>query len=119
MPHPPGCERCPLSVRKQHGCGCSWGVPWTLSAGGPSHKGEAIRDYGDGDEGGATEEPWSRTCPQWFFRSPFVQSVLEDLPDYDGGRLHRVPYLQNDYVTYLRIASAERKAWHEYAKMID
>lgn len=112
--YPPGCEECEEGRRAASGCGCSWGVPWTETAGGPSHEGKHFRDYGEGDAGGATERPWSRTCPEWFYRSPFVQSVLAELPDYEAGRLGNVQDLPAPLVEYLRIASAEQSAWKTY-----
>ena len=111
MAHPPGCDNCEEGHRIRNGCGCSYGHPWTAEAGGESHEGEHFRDYGQGDAGGATERPWSRTCPTWFFCSPFVQSVLAELPDYEAGRMGRVQELPCDLVEYLRIASAEKESW--------
>mgnify|MGYP001560623394 CR=1 FL=1 len=58
--------------------------------------------------------PWSRTCPQWFRRAPFIQSVLDETTDYEKGRLGLVDDLPIDLVCYCRIASAELAAWGTY-----
>lgn len=60
------------------------------------------------------DEPWARTCPQWYRTSPFVQSILEELPDYEAGRLGRSQDLDAPLLTYLRVAAMERKAWEAH-----
>ncbi len=70
---------------------------------------------GDGvDGGGASELPWTRTCPRYFRQSPFFLSVWEELADYEAGRWGHVEDMPNALLGYLRIASVEKKGWDLY-----
>ena len=97
------CEDCPEDWRERWGCGCSRGTPWTASAEGEGYAGKAAEATADG----ARLEPWSRTCRQWFYRSPFVISVLNLLRDYRANRLGVVTQLPAPLATYLRVADVE------------
>lgn len=77
-------------------------MPWQ-SAEGDGHEGKASVPFPEG----AKTEPHSRTCRQWFYRSPFVESVLRLLVDYREGRLGVVTQLPSPLLTYLRVADAE------------
>lgn len=73
-------------------------MPWTPGAGGESHAGKAAYD----NPRGARTEEAQRTCPQWFLRSPFVQSVWTHLKDYREGRIGNVMRLPAPLLFYLR-----------------
>lgn len=71
---------------------------------------------------GAKIEPYSRTCRQWFSRSPFVRSVLRMLEDYRGNRLGVVTQLPAPLATYLRVtdrAFAEAKDYWDNARLAE
>lgn len=85
--------------------------------------------YGDGYAGRATRyinrtgddyvdrkkaEAWRLTCPQYYYMSPFVRSVYDDLSDYEAGRLGDSLDLPAPYLEYLRILSYEKNAWNRY-----
>jgi hypothetical protein len=114
IPWPHGCETCPPGRRQAFGCGCSSGTPWGPQAASDGFLGQATQRYQSGDAGGATDPPWDRTCPQWFYTSPFIQSVMDELEDYRGGRWGHVDDMPADLVGYLRIAHAELTAWENY-----
>jgi len=109
-PAPALCEQCPTADRQLWGCGCSSGVPWTATAAGLGYAGEADADY-QGPEAEDVKE--RRTCPQYFARSPFVRSILDDLDDYEAGRLDLRDMGAAD-LFYLRVALAERRAWQSH-----
>jgi hypothetical protein len=93
------------------------GIPWSDSADGPGHAGAALASYHEParkDGGGADEAPYNRTCPQFYRRSPFVISVLDELEDYRAGRLGPVDDLEAPRLTYLRVAAAEHAAWERF-----
>lgn len=112
---PAKCEECVgPEARREFGCGCSEGVPWTDTA-----RGEGYAGQGTKRPEGARVEPYSRTCPQWFSRSPFVESVLEQLEDYREGRLGLIGNLPAPLLRYLRVADHEflraKNYWSEAA----
>jgi hypothetical protein len=59
-------------------------------------------------------EPWRLTCPQYYYCSPFVQSVYHDLQDYEAGRLGDSLALPAPYLEYLRVLSVETERWNKY-----
>ena len=106
------CDGCDPARRRRLGCGITDGLPWTVSASGDGHAGKALQPFSDG----ATLAPYNRTCPTYYHLSPFVQSVLDDLDDYEANRFGDVRDLPNDQLAFLRVASRERKNWRRYFK---
>ena len=115
MPIPHLCEDCPPKDRRYFGCGVSSGIPW-INGKGPGYKGQSSVVYSRDEAYKSIEkaEFFERTCPQYFRRSPFVLRILEDLDDYEAGRLGPLHYLPASYLFYLRLASIERKSWQKW-----
>lgn len=94
----------------------SWGLPWDGESGGPGYAGQAYNVwYRDGDQRPLSEaEPWERTCPQYYARSPFYLSLWQELGDYQEGRTDLLGELSEAHLTYLRCMDAEHQAWRNY-----
>lgn len=110
------CEDCDEGddSRKTYGCPHSWGVPWQ-DAGGAGHEGRGPVYFRDGDRIRKDEaEPWQRTCPQYYRRSPFFQSLWNELEDYRKGRMSALGELSSAHLTYLRILESEQDVWTNY-----
>lgn len=109
---PNECEKCNPKLRQRWGCGCSDGIPWTAVMGGDGYIGQGRIWSRDKLIRERQATPEDRTCPQWFRRSPFYLSLLEELNDYKQGRLGNVretmPYA---VLVYLRCLAAESDAW--------
>jgi len=56
-------------------------------------------------------EPYNRTCPQYYARSPALIGLFNDLDDYESGRMGPVDDMELAHLVYLRVLSAERKSW--------
>jgi len=57
------------------------------------------------------DEPYSRTCPQFFWSMPWVQRILSDVEDYRRGSLGDVSDMESPYLDLLRVADAEKCSW--------
>jgi len=53
----------------------------------------------------------SKTCPQYFARSPFVLSVRDQLEDYRRGALGDVRDLPAHLLAYLRVLDSADTRW--------
>ena len=103
-------------MRRDFGCPVRRGHPW-YGGGGDGWQGKATNLFrpSNQDPVSLTDAPgWMRTCPQFYCSSPFVCSIMEDLDDYKENRLGNVFDLPLPYLAYLRVASAERAAWHDW-----
>ena len=91
------------------------GIPWTPSAGGEGWKGQGRvwnRDKPIRPDQ-ATEE--DRTCPQYFARSPMVLGLLDELADWEKGRLGNARRdIGSPHAVYLRILEGEHNLWESY-----
>jgi len=54
------------------------------------------------------------TCPQYYQRSPFVQSIQERLEDYREGRLGVLGRLSSAEIVYFRVLLDETTRWRNY-----
>lgn len=87
------CADCPDHDREFFGCGFD----------GFAGKGELRL--------GGLDEPYSHTCPQYFWAQPWVQRVHGDLGDYERGALGNVNDLEAPYLELLRAALGEQRKW--------
>lgn len=94
---PCSCEDCDEQTREDHGCGFD-----------PRFAGKA-RGI---PAGGRAEEPYSRTCPQFYLRQPSTQEVYADLKDYRRGALD-VDTLPAAYLVLLREAESAEAEWEQ------
>jgi hypothetical protein len=101
---------CDEAYRKSHGCGVTEGIPWTETAKGDGYQGQSTSIYPPG----ADEAPYNRTCPQYYRRSPFVLSIMQDLDDYKEGRIPNIYELEAPFLTYLKVANSEMNNWKIY-----
>jgi hypothetical protein len=85
----------------------AWGCGWHDLAGKGQHEFSL--------SGG--EEPYTRTCPQFYRRLPWVQEVLQDLEDYRRGALGNVLLLPAPWLALLRAADVEASAWKNEQEM--
>lgn len=60
---------------------------------------------------GKEKRPYSRTCPQYYRRLPWVQQVLMDLEDYRRGSMGDVMRLEAPHLQLLRAADVEQSRW--------
>ena len=105
------------------------GKPWDDMSDQCLRDGIAISDMTDPQEGTAKvyinrtgedyvdrrkAEPWRLTCPQYYYNSPFVQSIYNDLSDYEAGRLGDSFDLPAPYLEYLRVLSVETDRHQKY-----
>lgn len=72
------------------------------------YEGKSEVEYGDG-----WDEPFNRTCPQYYRRLPWVQQILMDLEDYRRGALGNVMLLEAPYLELLRVADVEQSKWQQ------
>lgn len=61
-------------------------------------------------------EPYSRTCPQYFRRLPWVRELLSDLEDYRRGAMGNVLLLPAPWLQLLRVADVEQANWQATQK---
>ena len=57
------------------------------------------------------DEPFSRTCPQFFWSLEWVQRVLADVEDYRRGSMGDVNDMEAPYLELLRVADSEKAKW--------
>lgn len=97
---PCSCEDCDEQTKTDHGCGFD-----------PKLAGKAKGI----PAGGRAEEPYSRTCPQFYLCNPVVQEVYADLKDYRRGAmdLDAMPAM---YLSLLREADSAEEAWSQVQK---
>jgi len=74
----------------------------------------------DGHEGkstayehGASEEPWSRSCPRYYYEMQWFQMVMADLEDYRRGAMGPVQDMEAPHLDLLRVAHAEKIVWEQ------
>jgi hypothetical protein len=101
-------------MRRRFGCPHSWGVPWE-DAGGEGYAGKGPLFFRDGDQRTKSEaEEWERTCPQYYRRSPFFCSLMDELEDYKKGRTDVLGELSSAHLTYLRVLESESEIFKNY-----
>ena len=91
----------------------TYGIPWS-GGGGAGWPGQGVPHKRGAPERRHKVEPWERTCPVYFLRSPFVQSILSLLPDFEANRLGPIWDLPASLVEYLRLAHDERESWKNF-----
>jgi hypothetical protein len=94
-PFPRDCANCGPDWQKYFGCGFA----------GYEGKGKQVYTKG------SRQEPYSRTCPRYYYQQPWVSCLLSDLGDYKRGAMGNVLYLEAQYLDYLRILENEMTEW--------
>lgn len=88
-----------------------FGCPWK------GHAGQKQEEWNHG----ADEEPYSKSCPRYYWEQEPIQMVLADLADYRRGALGNVWDLPAPHLDLLRVADAEEAQWDAYnqARMME
>lgn len=93
---PRECNGCSTEEKELYGCGFE-----------KEYKGKAKVQFNFTNG----EEPYTKTCPQYFVRLDDVQNILSYLQDYKKGAIGNIFELPTTFLEYLKIAEYERQEW--------